>query len=91
MPCLLLALVLLFPRIAILVLYFFTTFFNGVFDTVLVPLLGFLFLPLTLVAYTFLTKAHYTVDAFFLVVMILAIIVDLGGIGGGYRRHRTRA
>ncbi|HET8547815.1 MAG TPA: hypothetical protein VFL57_07425 [Bryobacteraceae bacterium] len=91
MPCLLVVLVLLFPRIAIVVLYLFTNFFGGVYDTVLLPLLGFLFLPVTLLAYTWLVKAQYSVDVFFLIVMIVALAIDLGSLGGGYRRHRSRA
>ena len=88
MPCLLVILTLLFPRIAILLLYFFTNFFNGVFNTILVPLLGFLFLPLTLLAYTWLTNMRQPVDAMYLVVMFVAVIVDLGIVETG-RRRRT--
>jgi hypothetical protein len=88
MPCLLAVLVLLFPRIAILLLYFFTNFFGGVFDTVLVPLLGFIFMPLTLVAYTWLTNIRQPVDALYLVAMFVAVIVDLGLVGGAHRSRR---
>jgi hypothetical protein len=90
MPCLLVVLSLLFPRIAILLLYFFTNFFTGVFNTVLVPLLGFLFLPLSLLAYTWLTKIQQPVDAMFLVVMFVAVIVDLGMFETGRRRKSRR-
>jgi hypothetical protein len=83
MPCLLAALAIFFPRIAILLLYFFTNFFTGVFETILVPLLGFVFLPLTLLAYTYLVKSSQPVDSFFLIVMFVALIVDLGLVGGG--------
>jgi hypothetical protein len=88
MPCLLAVLSLLFPRIVILVLYFFTNFFSGVFNTVLVPLLGFLFLPLTLLAYTWLTNIRQPVDALYLVVMIVAVIIDLGLVESGRRSRR---
>ncbi|MBI3281816.1 MAG: hypothetical protein HYZ57_18485 [Acidobacteria bacterium] len=88
MPCLLLILILLFPRVAILLLYFFTNFFTGVFDTILIPVLGFLFLPLTLVAYTYFAKSGHPTDAFFLVVMILAVVLDLGLAGGSWRSRR---
>ncbi|MBC7925429.1 MAG: hypothetical protein H7039_07210 [Bryobacteraceae bacterium] len=89
MPCLLALLVLLFPRLAILVLYFFTSFFNGVFDTVIVPFLGFLFMPLTLVAYSWLTKTSRPVDALYLVVMLVAIVVDLGLVENGRRSRKS--
>jgi hypothetical protein len=88
MPCLLAVLALLFPRVAILLLYFFTSFFRGVFDTVLVPVLGFIFMPLTLLAYTWLTNIRQPVDALYLVVMFLAVLLDLGLIGGAHRSRR---
>jgi hypothetical protein len=89
MPCLLGVLVVAFPRIAIVLLYLLTNFFRGVYDTILIPVLGFIFMPITLVAYTWLTKSGQAVDAFYLVVMFLAVILDLGFIGGGHR-IRTR-
>jgi hypothetical protein len=88
MPCLLAVLIVLFPRIAIVLLYLFTEFFRGVYDSVLIPLLGFIFLPLTLVAYTWLTKSAAAVDAFYLVVMLIAVVIDLGLIGGGEKVRR---
>jgi hypothetical protein len=55
---------------------------------VLVPLLGFLFLPLSLLAYTWLTNTRQPVDAFYLVVMFVAVILDLGVVEGGRRRRK---
>jgi hypothetical protein len=89
MPCLFAILVLAFPRIAIILLYLLTNFFRGVYDTILIPVLGFIFMPLTLVAYTWLTKGGYPVDAFYLVVMLVAVVLDLGFVGGSHRL-RTR-
>jgi hypothetical protein len=88
MPCLLIVLSVLFPRIAIVLLYFFTSFFNGVFASVLIPVLGFLFLPLTLIAYTWLTNIRQPVDAMYLVVLFVAVIVDLGVVETGRRNRR---
>jgi hypothetical protein len=89
MPCLLAVLILFFPRIAIVLLYFLTNFFTGVFQTVLIPLLGFLFLPLTLLAYAWLTKANMPVDAIYLVVIFIAVLLDLGLVGGAPRSRRS--
>lgn len=89
MPCLLAALVLLFPRIAILILYFFTNFFTGLFSgSVLIPFLGFLFMPVTLVAYSWLTQRGQPADALYLVVMIVAVAIDFGLLEGGRRTRR---
>lgn len=90
MPCLLGLLVVLFPRVGIVLLYVFTNFFSGVFNSVLIPLLGFIFMPLTLLAYTWLTRSHQPADAFYLVVMLLAVVFDLGLIGGGEWSRRRR-
>ena len=52
MPLLLIIVALLIPRVTILLLYFFTNWFQGVFANLLVPILGFIFLPTTLLWYS---------------------------------------
>jgi hypothetical protein len=52
MPCLFALIALALPRGVILVLWLFTDWFAGVFDTVLWPVLGFVFLPTTLLWYS---------------------------------------
>lgn len=87
MPCLLALLILLFPRIAIVLLYFFTSFFQGVYNGLLIPLLGFLFLPLTLIVYTYLHNTHAAMnDTTSLVALFIAVILDLGLVGSVRRR-----
>ena len=88
MPCLAAVLVLLFPRIGILVLYFFTTFFSNIFQSLLWPVLGFLFAPLTLLAYTLLVRINQPQDAIFMIVMIVALVIDLGLARGAGRYRR---
>jgi hypothetical protein len=88
LPCLLALLIVLFPRIAIVLLYLFTNFFQGVFTSVILPVIGFILLPLTLLAYTWMVKIHQPTDTMFLVIMFIAVILDLGLIGGGARRRR---
>jgi hypothetical protein len=78
-----------FPRIAIVLLWFFTNFFQGVFQGIIIPILGFLFLPLTLLVYTYIDKTygpHMSVVQ--LVCLFVAVIIDLGLVGGnGFRRR----
>ena len=52
MPCLLALLALAVPRVVILLLLFFTSWFQGIFSTILWPILWFIFLPTTLLWYT---------------------------------------
>jgi hypothetical protein len=52
MPLLVIIVALLIPRVTILLLYFFTNWFQGVFSGLLLPILGFIFLPTTLLWYS---------------------------------------
>ena len=52
MPCILTLLALAAPRLVVVVLWFFSTWFKGIFPTPLWPVLGFVFLPTTLLWYT---------------------------------------
>jgi len=70
MPCLLALLIVAFPRIAIVLLYLFTTFHRRVPHGV-VAAVGFYLLPITLIAYTFLINMHQPQDATFLVVLFV--------------------
>jgi hypothetical protein len=52
MPCLLAVLALAVPRVVTVVLWLFTSWFRGVFDGLLFPVLGFFFVPTTLLWYS---------------------------------------
>jgi hypothetical protein len=52
MAYLLVGLALVAPRLVIAILWFFTTWPRGLFDTALWPILGFIFLPATLLWFT---------------------------------------
>jgi hypothetical protein len=91
MPCLFAVLSVAFPRIAIILLWLFTNFFTGMYQGIIIPALGFLFLPLTLIVYTYLQRAyagHLGLSQ--LVFVLIAIVLDLGLVGGGtYGRRRV--
>jgi hypothetical protein len=71
-----------------LMLYFFTDFFTRAYQGVLIPLLGFIFLPLTTIVYAWIVNAGQTIAGVYLVAMIVAVVLDLGLIGGGAYRRR---
>jgi hypothetical protein len=87
MPCLLVILALAFPRVVIALLWFFSSFFTGVYHGILIPLLGFLFLPLTLIVYTYIEKTYGHVGTPQLVALAIAVIIDLGLVS----THRLRS
>jgi len=91
MPCLFLFLVLLFPRAVLLVLFFFTNYLARAYHGgVLLPLLGFIFLPLTTLAYAWIVNSGMPVEGVNLIIMIVAVIIDMGGLGGGEYHRRRR-
>ncbi len=92
MPCCLLILILLFPRLALALLFFLSTYLDRAFhNNILVLILGFIFLPLTTLVYAWMFNNHQPLDGINLLWLILAALVDLGMVGGGYRHHRSRA
>ena len=52
MPCLMTLMALAAPRLVVALLWFFTHWFRGVFDNLLWPIIGFVFLPTTLLWYS---------------------------------------
>lgn len=89
MPCILLAIILLFPRIALVLLYFFTNYIERAYHGILIPLLGFLFLPLTTIVYAWMVNNGIAPAGINLLWLLIAVLVDLGSLGGGgYSRRR---
>ena len=86
MPCLLALLAVAFPRVAIILLWLFTNFFSILHSNLIIAVLGFIFLPLTLIVYTFLLRSYGGhMGTTQLVFLVIAVIVDLGLAGGGLR------
>jgi hypothetical protein len=91
MPCLLGCIALSFPRIVLVVLWLFTEYLDHVFETRLWPLLGFVFLPLTTLAYAFaIHQGDGKVTAIGGAAIATAVIIDLGLFGTGARARKSR-
>ena len=83
MPCLLALLALAVPRVVILLLWFFTSWFQGIFSTILWPILGFIFLPTTLLWYTAVQHwfgGHWGVWP--IIGIVLALMIDISPARG---------
>ncbi|MGH8003966.1 MAG: hypothetical protein ACRECJ_04500 [Limisphaerales bacterium] len=76
--CFLALLAFFFPRIVVVVLWIFSHWFEGVFDTVLWPILGFIFLPTTLLWYT-AVQHWYGGEWTFIPIagIVLSLIIDV--------------
>ena len=88
MPCLLLLLTLAFPRVAIVLLYMFSNFLERAYHSLIVIVLGFLFLPVTTIVYAWVVNSHHPVDGVYLVAVIVSVLIDLGLLGHGARSRR---
>ncbi len=88
MPCLLTLLALATPRLVIVLLWLFSSWFKGVFGTALWPVLGFLFLPTTLLWYTAVQRWFGGRWSLWPVVgLVIALAIDLSPARGRRRRR----
>lgn len=90
MPCLIAMLAFFFPRFVIVMLVIFGDYIGQAYQTVLWPLLGFFFFPYTTLAYAFAINSNGSVSGFYLVLVILAVLMDLGATGGAEASRRRR-
>lgn len=87
MPCLVLLVALLAPRLLIIVIWLMSDWFSGLFTSILWPLLGFLFLPTTLLWYTAVHNWYGGIwEGWRIVVLILAVVIDVSPAGSRGRR-----
>ena len=78
MPCFLVVLALLTPRLVVALLWFFTHWFQGLFNTLLWPILGFIFLPTTLLWYSAVHNWFGGAWTLWPVVgLVVALLIDL--------------
>jgi hypothetical protein len=89
MPCLLVLVVLAFPRVVLILMWLTSNYLQRAYHELLIPLLGFLFLPLTTIVYAWLMNTHSPLEGINLLYLILAVLIDAGGLGGG-AWHRRR-
>lgn len=87
MPLLLGLFALFAPRVVIFLLWLASGWFNGVFETRLWPLLGFFFLPLTLLWYSVVMNWFAGEWTWWqLVILIAAVLGDLHSDRGAARK-----
>jgi len=87
MPCIFALLALATPRLVVALLYLFGHWFDGLFTSALWPILGFFFLPTTLLWYTAVQHwfaGQWTAGP--IIGLVLALMVDVSPASGRRRR-----
>ena len=86
MPCFFALFALLTPRLLIVGLWFLTNWFRGMFDTVLWPILGFLFLPTSFLWYSAVQHWFGGVwGPWQIAGIVAAVLMDVGPLRRGKR------
>lgn len=90
MPCLLVILVLAFPRVVLVLMFLLSHYLERAYHGLIIPVLGFIFLPITTIVYAWLVNSNLPLNGVNLIILIIAVVIDLGGIGGGEWHRRRR-
>lgn len=88
MGCLVGCAALLFPRLVLFFTFLFSNYLGRAYETNFWPFLGFLFMPLTTLAYAWSINSNGSVSGIYLVVVVIAVLVDLGLTGKGAHEGR---
>ena len=83
MGCLLAILSVLMPRVVLIAIAITTTWISQAYETTIWPVIGWLFMPFTTLAYmAAMLNNDHQVTGGWIVLMIVAVLFDLGGQGG---------
>ncbi|MBL8963898.1 MAG: hypothetical protein KF787_13345 [Phycisphaeraceae bacterium] len=90
MGCLLAAIALMFPRLVIIILVIAGDYMSRAYETTIWPILGFVFLPYTTLAYAICQNEGGGIQGWWIALLVLAILSDLGCWSGGEQQRRRR-
>lgn len=89
MPCLAVIVILAFPRVVLVMMWLFTHYLQRAYHGLLIPLIGFFVLPITTLAWAWMVNNRMPLEGVNVIILIIAVIIDLGGLSGGeYHRRR---
>jgi hypothetical protein len=91
MPCLVAIVVLAFPRVVLILMWLFSHMLDRAYNGLVIPLLGFIFLPITTIVYAWMVNSGLPLQGVNLIILVIAVLLDAGshtGGAGSYRRRR---
>lgn len=90
MGCFLAGVGLFLPRLVIIILLIAGDYMGRAYETVLWPILGFLFMPYTTLAYAACVNEGGGVQGWWWALMVLAVMLDLSSLFGGDEARKRR-
>jgi hypothetical protein len=90
MPCLLVLLIVAFPRIVLVMMWLFSHMLDHAYHNLALPLLGFIFLPITTIVYAWMVNGGMPLGGINLVILIVAVLLDAGSHGSSMRSYSRR-
>ncbi|MCH8823011.1 MAG: hypothetical protein IH984_05830 [Planctomycetes bacterium] len=78
------------PRLAIILVVIFSDYIGNAYHSVLWPLLGFFFMPVTTLVYAWAMNTNGSVSGIYLIAVVVAVLLDLGIIGSGASNRKVR-
>jgi uncharacterized oligopeptide transporter (OPT) family protein len=90
MPCLLALVVLAFPRVILVLMWLFSNTLDRAYHGLIIPLLGFIFLPITTIVYAWMVNSGLPIAGINLLILVVAVLLDAGSHSGGARYYRRR-
>ncbi|MCE7973637.1 MAG: hypothetical protein DYG92_04820 [Leptolyngbya sp. PLA1] len=82
---------LFFPRLALALIWLFSDYLGRAFETTVWPLLGFLFMPFTTLAWALAQNEGGGVHGVWIAVVVIAALMDVGVIGRGAKKRPKHA
>jgi uncharacterized oligopeptide transporter (OPT) family protein len=89
MPCLLVLAIALFPRVVLVLLWLFSNMLDRAYHGLVIPLLGFFFLPITTIVYAWMVTSHLPIAGVNLLILIVAVLLDAGSHGGNANYYQN--
>ena len=87
--CIFAVLALAVPRVLMFLAFLLTDWFGRAFETRVWPIMGFVFMPYTTLAYlAAMLNNNHTLSGGWLALFMVAIVVDVGHWGGGGLKYR---
>lgn len=81
MGCILAGLALFCPRLVLFLIFVFGTYLERAFESWFWPFMGFLFMPVTTLAYAWSVNTYGGVSGLGIAAVIVGVLVDFGAIG----------